>query len=311
MVRFGHVAAVFVGLGGFYFGFGPTVNGVRLASYKVRNKARNCGWRELASVPANGARFAALQSVIRERSRVVATDAAAGISRVETPSGGFWVKSAGTEMAGPDLIPYLLAEQQWLRENRPEWSVRPGEVVADIGAHVGVFTAQALRLGAAKVIAVEPDPVNVICLRRNFEREIATGRVLIVPEGAWDSVQEIEFHQGDANSGTGSFVLETGSRGVRVPVRPLDDMLSRLGVPRATFIKMDIEGAEREALRGAAKTIRAWGPRMMLDAYHRADDQETLPEIIHGLRASYQMTWGPCALEEEKGEILPHSIFFE
>ena len=72
-------------------------------------------------------------------------------------------------------------------------SVREGDVVIDAGAHVGVFTRYALDNGASRVISIEPNPANILCLKRNFADEIAAGRVTIVEEGVWDEVSELEL----------------------------------------------------------------------------------------------------------------------
>ena len=54
-------------------------------------------------------------------------------------------------------------------------------------------------------------------------------------------------------------------------------MLRAVGVAKVDFIKMDIEGAERDALKGAAQTLKTYKPRLMLDMYHRPDDAVVLP----------------------------------
>jgi len=74
--------------------------------------------------------------------------------------------------------------------------VKPGDIVLDCGAHVGVFTDIALRRGASKVVSIEPDPTNLECLRRNFPSEIASGRVIIVPKGVWNRDQIITLYIG-------------------------------------------------------------------------------------------------------------------
>ena len=61
--------------------------------------------------------------------------------------------------------------------------VRRGDVVLDCGANVGVFTRRALDDGARLVVAIEPAPDNIECLRRNFAQEVASGKVIIYPEG--------------------------------------------------------------------------------------------------------------------------------
>src|SRR5438105_3354969 len=83
----------------------------------------------------------------------------------------------------------------------------------------------------------------------------------------WIKVDTLRFSVGVSNSGTGSFVLpEVGrSQEMQVPVRPLDDILQSIGAAKVDFIKMDIEGAERDALKGAARTLRQFKPRLMMD----------------------------------------------
>ena len=61
--------------------------------------------------------------------------------------------------------------------------VRPGDVVLDCGANIGVFVRESLDAGAKTVVAIEPAPENIECLRRNFKDEIAAGRVIVYPEG--------------------------------------------------------------------------------------------------------------------------------
>jgi len=57
---------------------------------------------------------------------------------------------------------------------------------------------------------------------------------------------------------------------------------------------MDIEGAEREALRGATETLARFFPELMLDSYHRPDDMQVLPTIIRKANPRYSMICGPC-----------------
>ena len=217
-------------------------------------------------------------------------------------------------MDGEHLLAFVLAEQQWISESAKEFGVRPGEVVVDVDAHVGAFGDDALRKGAAKVRWVEPDPVNVECIRRNFASEIAAGKVIIVPEGAWSKVDVLRFSIGVHNSGTGSFVLpEVGpSQEMQVPVRPLDDILQSIGLAKVDFIKMDIEGAEREALKGAARTLRGFRPRLMMDMYHLPDDETVLPQVIRSLNPGYKMACTACARKQDGGayRVIPYATFF-
>ena len=63
-----------------------------------------------------------------------------------------------------------------------ENGVSAGDTVIDCGAHIGAFTRYALNNGAHRVVAIEPNPVNIACLRRkrNFANEIENGSVTVV-----------------------------------------------------------------------------------------------------------------------------------
>jgi FkbM family methyltransferase len=84
--------------------------------------------------------------------------------------------------------------------------VRQGDIVLDAGANVGVFTRKALWAGAAKVIAIEPGPENLECLRRNFAAEIADGRVVLYPKGIWDKDDVLKLSIDPVSPARDSFV---------------------------------------------------------------------------------------------------------
>ena len=60
-----------------------------------------------------------------------------------------------------------------------------------------------------------------------------------------------------------------------------------------TYLKMDIEGAEMEALRGAEKTIRAFSPTLAISIYHSPEDMMDIPEYVHSTFPAISYTYGP------------------
>lgn len=68
----------------------------------------------------------------------------------------------------------------------------------------------------------------------------------------------------------------------------LDTYVLRKNLPRVDYIKLDIEGAELDMLRGAAKTISRWKPKMAISAYHRGEDLWTLINCVKSLRSDYE-----------------------
>lgn len=281
---------------------------------KAIGKDEPCPWGHLVKFPWAIEKFSDLQDDYAKKVIPKEIDASLGIQRFETPTRPFWLKKDGEAMNGQRLLTYILAEEDWIMHYSPEHQVQPGDVVVDVGAHVGTFDDDALRHGASKVILIEPDPVNVECIRRNFPKEIAEGKVIIIAEGAWSSDGTLDFAEGVANSGTGSIAIkETGAKTIKVRVRKIDDMFRELKIGKVDFIKMDIEGAEREALKGAAETLKAYKPKLMLDSYHRPDDPVVLPQVIHDANPAYKASCAVCAVTRDLDDhrIIPYAVFYE
>jgi FkbM family methyltransferase len=244
------------------------------------------------------------------RIRRVQEDPSLGLTQYSVGDDTYWIPSEGGELAGEQLIWYLLVEHAWMEKLNPSEQVRPGDIVIDCGAHVGVFTRRALTLGARKVLAVEPAPQNVKCLNRNFRSEIQSGRVLVVPKGAWDKEGTLLLKASNLNSGNNSFVYEKSrSAEISVDVATLDSMVQSSELPTVNYLKMDIEGAERRALRGAAKIISRYKPRLSLEFYHLEDDPVVLPAIVMELNPGYQLVRGPCFKGDGRGW-RPHVVYY-
>ena len=285
--------AVTAGLAAYFALFGQSY--ASAVSMKVSGNAPECPWRRVVAMPVDAQHFVEIREAIARQMSVIDSDPSLDIQLVKTADRPFWIRRGGNDMDGQRLLAYLIGEQEWVGQSDPGATVRKGDWVIDVGAHVGVFTDRALRLGAEKVFMVEPDPVNVECLKRNFRSEIASGRVVLLAEGAWSSKGSMDLNTGVANSGTGSMIYkEAGSRTVSVPVRPIDDMVAEYKAPRIDFIKMDIEGAERQALAGARQTITGSRPRLAIATEHLPDDPEKIPLVVHGLWPGYKMMCGPC-----------------
>jgi FkbM family methyltransferase len=171
--------------------------------------------------------------------------------------------------------------------------VHQGDVVLDCGAHFGGFVMTALGRGAAKVIAIDIAPETIEALRRTFRAEIAAGRVVVYGKGLWDREGEMKLQR--SSKAWTDYVGTKGSDSVRVTT--IDKIVAELALPRVDFIKMDIEGAERNALAGAQQTLAKHRPRMAIAAYHRPDDLTVLPASVLAAEPAY----GVCVSDAELG----------
>jgi FkbM family methyltransferase len=143
--------------------------------------------------------------------------------------------------------------------------VRRGDLVFDIGAHVGDRVAAFRRLGA-RVVAVEPQPAMVKVLRIFYGRTAdvvieasAVGRasgtteLMINTENPTVSTASRPFV--DAARGAPGWQAQRWSKAIQVRMTTLDALIAKHGTP--TFIKIDVEGFEAEALAGLTQPVKA------------------------------------------------------
>lgn len=205
----------------------------------------------------------------------------------ETPIGQLWYR------VGAWTLPALVQENQ-SDEYRFRSIVKPGDVVLDVGANVGTDTKSALAAGAGLVVAIEPEPLTLECLRRNLAAEIRQNRVVVVPKGAWNKEDTLTLHVDAANAGGSSFIWKTGGPSIQVPLTTIDRIASDLKLPKVDVIKMDIEGSEKNALLGAAEVIRRYHPKLAIVLEHNTNDVDVLPAVGKQLWPGYHEELTPC-----------------
>ena len=277
------------------------------ASIKLRGDAGFCSWYRILRFHPDLDRFAELFDDATESIEAVG-DGDRDPRQITYQGRTFWIRD---DAFPANSIGYLFAEHAWLAETNSREMVQEGDVVLDVGAHVGVFTAKALDLGAGQVIAVEPDPANVECLRRNFAKEIASGRVAVLAEAAWNKSETLTFHLGESSAWNSLVHHDRGKRVLEVAARPLDEMVRELGLETVDYIKVDVEGAEAEVLEGAVGTLSAYQPTVMVDTDRGSEGWTRAPEILRGAREGYEAVCGPCQVSEpERDRIVPHVMFY-
>ncbi len=269
---------------------------LRYAVIAAVRGGNGCPPRLAWDIPRHKERLTRAKDEILEKSRLLQKEYE-GLELYETPYGRFWAPPGSRY-----TLPFNLAEQAVQLYGSGAHFVQKGDIVLDCGANVGVFTRFALNAGAAKVVAVEPAPDNVECLRRNFRDEIAAGRVLLVPKGVWNRPDELELRIEEGNEAAATFVMNLNKvdRTVRVPLIPIDALVGELGLPRVDFIKMDIEGAEVRALEGARATLERFHPRLSIAVYHQWDHPVEVPKAARAAWPQYQVECGPCDAPEER-----------
>lgn len=156
------------------------------------------------------------------------------------------------------------------------------ETFVDLGAYDGDTIEEFLAATGGecnRIIAVEPDAKNFAKLQKRLQED---SRVSLHHAGAWSSDTILPFQvKAGRNSAVGN-----GVKVREVQMRTVDSLLQ--GEP-ATIIKLDVEGAEAQAIQGSALTITQHRPKLLLSLYHRNEDMFALPLQIKRLNPAYSL----------------------
>jgi FkbM family methyltransferase len=243
-------------------------------------------------------------SASESTARLVQTDAAGRLELWRTKLGDLWIPAPGR---------HVIAHLEWEQSEQKVYEhaaarVRAGDVVVDCGAHIGAFTRVALRAGARMVVAIEPEPSNIAAFRRNFDKELRSGAVRLIGKGLWHERGKLPLRlSGDNDSHT--LLAKSGApAGPSVELLPLDELVKDLKLERVDFIKMDIEGAEVNALRGARRILRQWRPRLAISAYHLEGDPGNIASLVWEVRTDYHV--GSKDVIRVPHGVVPKVLFF-
>lgn len=163
-----------------------------------------------------------------------------------------------------------------------EQVIKPGDIVFDIGAHVGYITLLASHLVATgRVLAFEPSPLNLAYLTRHIRINHLTN-VEVFPIAIGLREGQSSFDMTGFGTGRGRLSADTANDQPQVQVNALDELYDQGRLPDPNFIKMDIEGAEGDALRGAAKMLARCRPTILL-AVHGEAVRQDCESLLRGL----------------------------
>jgi len=174
--------------------------------------------------------------------------------------------------------------------------LKPGMVVVDVGANWGYFSLIAAHLvgTAGRVLALEPHPRLSTMLRQNVATNgLAQGHPLTVAAGIGPGTRAfVGFDERGGNWGVSRAAREQERGDFECATRAIDDLLDEHGVGIVDLVKIDIEGAEAEAITGMARGLSRHRYRHVILECHPAELAALGMTIEHCLapfsRAGYQ-----------------------
>jgi FkbM family methyltransferase len=169
--------------------------------------------------------------------------------------------------------------------------LHPGAVMFDCGAHIGEFTvAAAGALGTdCEVHAFEPDPRNFNYLKDNVARNGLT-RVVMNPCAVGENAGKATFHLGKDPTAS-SIGLECQTVDVvRVPVVNLSEYARAHGLQRVDVLKIDVEGHELSAMKGASELLEQYKPGFIFVECDDSSNESPVSDLLasHGYKVEHR-----------------------
>lgn len=165
------------------------------------------------------------------------------------------------------------------------FTAKNDEIVCDCGAYDGTTELQIQEWTKgtySKIYAFEPNEINCdVC--EEFYKKNNLENIELIRKGIWSENKTLYFSVEDKSTG-GRLSEKEGVESVQVAT--IDSVVDPN--ERITYIKMDIEGAELEAIKGAKETIKRCAPKLAICIYHRQDDLWKIPRYILGLNKKYR-----------------------
>lgn len=152
------------------------------------------------------------------------------------------------------------------------------ESFIDVGSFDGYTSKEFMRINPnyKSVHIFEPEEKNMIVCKKNLEKY---NNIFFYQMGLSNKAQILKFDF----AGSASRISDIGETEIKV------ESLDKLDVKDITFIKMDIEGAEEEAILGAKETIKKYQPKIAISVYHKANDFWRIPELILSICSDYTL----------------------
>jgi FkbM family methyltransferase len=171
---------------------------------------------------------------------------------------------------------------------------KEGDTVIDIGAHIGLYTiTSSKQVGkTGKVVAIEADPDNFWLLKRNIALNNLTN-VLPLNYAVFSTRTRIKLYEQSASAKYNSLMLARArtENYVEVNADTLDNLLKVRGINEVNWIKIDVEGAEFEVLKGSTETLSSNNMSLLVEI-HNIEDPSHYDNIVDFLKHhDYEITF--------------------
>lgn len=161
------------------------------------------------------------------------------------------------------------------------YDVKTNDVVLDAGAncgHLSIFFSKLVGKNG-KVYAFEPDGINIERIHKNIKlNQDLPDNIKIEELLLWNENKVVDFYEAGTVGSSAVWIPDSDKCVPKEAVR-IDDWVAKNNIQKLDFIKMDIEGAEIEALEGCVQTIENLKPNFAIASYHIVEGQPTYIKV--------------------------------
>ena len=172
------------------------------------------------------------------------------------------------------------------------YKIKAGDVVMDAGANVGILSLYFAKVTGptGAVHAFEPDSLNIASMQANIKLNPDVKNISIYDLLLWNENKTIDFEEA-GTVGSSAVSISDKSKVVKKQAVTIDSWVKNQNLQRLDFIKMDIEGAEIEALDACRDTIARFKPKFAIASYHIVQGEVTyikVEEFFKSIGYSYK-----------------------
>lgn len=160
------------------------------------------------------------------------------------------------------------------------YRVKKDDVVMDAGAnHAYLSIYYGKKVGSrGKVFAFEPDKINIVEMEANIALNPDVKNIQIQEELIWNENTKLEFFEAGTVSSSIHYKPKNANAILKDAIT-IDSFQQREKLDRLDFIKMDIEGAEIEAMDGLTEVLEKFKPNFAIASYHWVNDEQTYKKV--------------------------------